>query len=114
MRSDLLAWTAEALAAEFNPGLVKRAERELLAGLGPELSVEAGDTVVGRFPDGVTVRLPAGVALGRAACSCGATGICRHRLAVVLRSIVTIIWGASPHKFEVAGADRIVDLSAGK
>jgi branched-chain amino acid transport system permease protein len=31
-------------------------------------------------------------------------------LAVVLRSIVTIVWGASPHKFEVAGADRIVDL----
>jgi branched-chain amino acid transport system permease protein len=31
-------------------------------------------------------------------------------LAVVLRSIVTIIWGASPHKFEVAGADTIVDL----
>ncbi|MBS0449976.1 MAG: branched-chain amino acid ABC transporter permease [Proteobacteria bacterium] len=31
-------------------------------------------------------------------------------LAVVLRSIVTIIWGASPHKFEVAGADAIVDL----
>lgn len=32
-------------------------------------------------------------------------------LAVVLRSIVTIIWGASPHKFEVAGADRIVDMA---
>ncbi|MES2631328.1 MAG: branched-chain amino acid ABC transporter permease [Pseudomonadota bacterium] len=31
-------------------------------------------------------------------------------LAVVLRSIVTIIWGASPHKFEVAGADKIIDL----
>lgn len=31
-------------------------------------------------------------------------------LAVVLRSLVTIIWGASPQKFEVAGADRIVDL----
>lgn len=31
-------------------------------------------------------------------------------LAVVLRSIVTIIWGASPQKFEVAGVDRIVDL----
>ncbi len=31
-------------------------------------------------------------------------------LAVVLRSIVTIVWGASPHKFEVVGADRIVDL----
>lgn len=85
MRSDLLAWTPEALAAEYNPGLVKRAERELLAGQVPELAVEAGDTVVGRFPDGVIVRLPAGVAVNRAACSCGATGICRHRLAVVLR-----------------------------
>lgn len=31
-------------------------------------------------------------------------------LAVVLRSIVTIVWGASPHKFEVAGADDIVSL----
>ncbi len=31
-------------------------------------------------------------------------------LAVVLRSIVTMIWGAAPHKFEVAGADRIVDI----
>jgi branched-chain amino acid transport system permease protein len=32
-------------------------------------------------------------------------------LAVVLRSLVTIGWGASPHKFEVAGADRIVDMA---
>jgi len=32
-------------------------------------------------------------------------------LAVVLRSIVTIIWGASPHKFEIAGADTVVDLA---
>ncbi|MDO8906560.1 branched-chain amino acid ABC transporter permease [Hydrogenophaga sp.] len=31
-------------------------------------------------------------------------------LAVVLRSVVTIIWGASPHKFEVAGADDIVQI----
>lgn len=31
-------------------------------------------------------------------------------LAVVLRSIVTIIWGASPRKFEVAGADDIVQM----
>ncbi|NPC54972.1 branched-chain amino acid ABC transporter permease [Caenimonas soli] len=29
-------------------------------------------------------------------------------LAVVLRSIVTIVWGASPHKFEVTDADNIV------
>jgi branched-chain amino acid transport system permease protein len=32
-------------------------------------------------------------------------------LAVVLRSVVTIVWGASPHKFEVAGADQIVSLA---
>lgn len=31
-------------------------------------------------------------------------------LAVVLRSVVTIIWGALPQKFEVAGADTIVDM----
>lgn len=31
-------------------------------------------------------------------------------LAVVLRSVVTIAWGASPHKFEVAGVDTVVDL----
>jgi branched-chain amino acid transport system permease protein len=31
-------------------------------------------------------------------------------LAVVLRSIVTIIWDASPHKFEVAGRGHLVSL----
>ncbi|MFA7556235.1 MAG: branched-chain amino acid ABC transporter permease [Hydrogenophaga sp.] len=31
-------------------------------------------------------------------------------LAVVLRALVTIIWGASPHKFEMAGADALVSL----
>jgi branched-chain amino acid transport system permease protein len=32
-------------------------------------------------------------------------------MAVVLRSIVTIIWGASPQKFEVADADTIVQIA---
>ena len=31
-------------------------------------------------------------------------------LAVVLRSVVTLIWGAAPHKFEVPGADAIVSI----
>jgi len=31
-------------------------------------------------------------------------------LAVVLRSVVTMVWGAAPHKFEVAGADTILNL----
>jgi branched-chain amino acid transport system permease protein len=32
-------------------------------------------------------------------------------LAVVLRSIVTIIWGASPQKFAVVGADTILNIA---
>jgi branched-chain amino acid transport system permease protein len=31
-------------------------------------------------------------------------------LAVVLRATVTLIWGAAPHKFEVAGADTILQI----
>ncbi len=31
-------------------------------------------------------------------------------LAVVLRALVTLIWGAAPHKFNVEGADTIVHL----
>lgn len=31
-------------------------------------------------------------------------------LAVVLRALVTIIWGASPQKFDMAGADALVEL----
>lgn len=32
-------------------------------------------------------------------------------LAVVLRSVVTIVWGSSPLKFEVVGADEIVNMA---
>ncbi|MET0208979.1 MAG: branched-chain amino acid ABC transporter permease [Burkholderiaceae bacterium] len=31
-------------------------------------------------------------------------------LAVVLRAIVTLVWGAAPHKFEIAGADTILQI----
>jgi branched-chain amino acid transport system permease protein len=31
-------------------------------------------------------------------------------LAVVLRSLVTLIWGAAPHKFDLPGADTIVTI----
>lgn len=33
-------------------------------------------------------------------------------LAVVLRALVTLIWGAAPHKFNVEGADTIVQLGS--
>lgn len=32
-------------------------------------------------------------------------------LAVVLRSLVTMVWGAAPHRFEMAGADTVVDVA---
>ncbi len=32
-------------------------------------------------------------------------------LAVVLRSVVTLVWGAAPHKFDVAGADTILQIA---
>ncbi|MCS7481934.1 SWIM zinc finger family protein [Umezawaea endophytica] len=83
MRDDLLALTSDALAALANRGLLKRATKDLDAGAGPTVEVDGG-TVRGRFPDGVEVELPVGVALGAAACSCGAQGVCRHRIAVVL------------------------------
>ncbi|MFD9702904.1 hypothetical protein [Lentzea sp. NPDC059081] len=83
-RSDLLALTPDALAALANRGLVKRAVKELDAGVVPALEADAAGAVQAEFPDGTTTTLPPGVALDAAGCSCGASGVCRHRIAVVL------------------------------
>ena len=83
MRDDLLALTPDALAALANRGLVKRATKDLDTDAGPTVETDGG-TVRGRFADGVEVELPVGVPLAAAACSCGAPGLCRHRIAVVL------------------------------
>jgi hypothetical protein len=77
-RPDLLSLTADALAAMANRGLVKRAAKEP-----PAVLEVVGDTIRARFDDGVTTVLPPG-ALNSASCSCGAVGMCRHRVAVVL------------------------------
>lgn len=84
MRDDLLSLTPEGLAALANVGLVKRAQKELEQGRGPQLAEEADGTVLGTFPDGVTARLPPGVPLREAPCTCGAVTVCRHRIAVAL------------------------------
>ncbi|MFD4637235.1 SWIM zinc finger family protein [Lentzea sp. NPDC058436] len=83
-RSDLLALTPDALAALANRGLVKRAVKELDAGVVPALDTDPSGAVQGKFPDGTTTTLPPGIALEAAQCSCGAAGVCRHRIAVVL------------------------------
>jgi hypothetical protein len=84
-RPDLLALTPEAVAALANLGLVKRAQREIAAGQGPSLEEdESTGLVTGTFADGVKTQLPRGVPLRDAPCSCGATAVCRHRIATVL------------------------------
>lgn len=83
-RPDLLALTPDALAALANRGLVKRAAKELDAGVVPALDTDPAGAVQGKFPDGTTTTLPPNTTLDAAQCSCGATGVCRHRIAVVL------------------------------
>lgn len=83
-RPDLLALTPDALAALANRGLVKRAAKELDAGAVPALDTDPDGAVQGKFPDGTTTTLPPNTTLDAARCSCGAVGVCRHRIAVVL------------------------------
>ncbi len=84
-RPDLLALTADGLAQLGNVGLVRRAQRELDAGAGPVLDDEdATGAIVARFPEGTVTRLAAGKPPDAAACTCPASGMCRHRVALVL------------------------------
>lgn len=63
---------------------MKRAQRELAEGAGPKLHEDDGGTVIGTYDDGVVARLPKGTTLKDSPCTCGATGVCRHRIAVAL------------------------------
>ncbi|MEU8751042.1 hypothetical protein AB0C88_11190 [Streptomyces chartreusis] len=84
VRTDLLALTPRTLASLANKGLVKRAEKDLTAGSGPLVTVTADGTVSGRFPDGTETALPPGRSLDTTDCACAATGVCRHRIGLVL------------------------------
>jgi hypothetical protein len=83
-RSDLLALTVEGLTQIANAGLVKRAQRDLDAGEAPDLNEAADGTIEARFADGTLTRLPAGRLPSDATCSCPSSGVCRHRIALVL------------------------------
>ncbi|WP_053709561.1 SWIM zinc finger family protein [Streptomyces sp. NRRL B-3648] len=83
-RSDLLALTPDTLASLANRGLVKRADKDLAAGSGPEVTTGDDGTVRGTFPDGTVTVLPPGRGLDAADCTCAAAGMCRHRIALVL------------------------------
>lgn len=83
-RPDLLALTPQAIASLSNMGLVKRAQKEAEQGKGPRLEELSDGTVVGTFEDGASARLVPGKGLKDSPCSCNASGVCRHRVAVAL------------------------------
>jgi hypothetical protein len=84
VRADLLELTPEALTALANAGFVKRAQKDAEAGLLPALEMAVDGTVTAAFDDGVRTVLPPGRTLRDAACSCSASGMCRHRVMLVL------------------------------
>ncbi|MFY0583702.1 hypothetical protein ACN28S_63795 [Cystobacter fuscus] len=100
-RADLLALTPQAIASLSNPGLVKRAQKELEQGKGPRLEELADGTVVGSFEDGVIARLVPGKAFKDNPCSCGAPTVCRHRVATALAYPAFIAASAAPPVAEV-------------
>ncbi|HEX5271666.1 MAG TPA: hypothetical protein VFW33_14310, partial [Gemmataceae bacterium] len=83
-RADLLALTPDDLAALTNRGTVKRAQREVETGeCTAELTEKADGSIGAKWSDGAECRLPAGVVLGEAQCSCSAAGLCRHLVRTV-------------------------------
>ncbi len=84
LREDLLHLSPEALSHAANAGIVKRAQRELAAGYRPQLTVDAQGTLDAAFDDGVCCQWPQGVPIRDVRCSCGAGGVCRHRVIAAL------------------------------
>ncbi|HBE5579128.1 TPA: SWIM zinc finger family protein [Escherichia coli] len=83
LRQELLELTPQALTALSNAGFVKRSLKELENGNVPEISHENG-ALIATFSDGVRTQLANSQALKEAQCSCGASGMCRHRVMLVL------------------------------
>ncbi|VWC56469.1 hypothetical protein BCO18175_00381 [Burkholderia contaminans] len=107
MRDDLLELTPEALTALANAGFVKRAQKDVAAGAVPALAVDGDGTVHASFDDGVRTSLPPGRTLRDAACSCTASGMCRHRVMLVLA------YQASMQANEAVNAADSADASGG-
>jgi len=102
-RSDLLALTQDGLTQLANAGLVKRALRELEAGQGPKIEEQDDASIIASYADGTVTRLPAGKSPGDALCTCPASGMCRHRVSLVL----AYQQAASQAKTEQAGAQEL-------
>ncbi|KNE80496.1 hypothetical protein ADZ36_21685 [Streptomyces fradiae] len=83
-RADLLALTADTLAALTNRGLVKRASKDIDAGRAPVLTVGEDGRVRADYAGAAVAELPPGAGLDNGSCGCGATGVCRHLIGLVL------------------------------
>ncbi len=83
VRTDLLALDQQALEDLGNRGLFKRATRDVDGGDGQTITTADDGTVTATAGDVTTVLAP-GVGLADTNCSCGAPGMCRHRIAAVL------------------------------
>lgn len=83
-RTDLLELSIDALTALSNPGFVKRAQKDIAEGRIPQIDMAADTTVRARYEDGQQATLAPGKSLREAACTCPATGLCRHRVTLVL------------------------------
>lgn len=90
-RADLRALTDDGLTQLSNAGTVKRAQRDMAGGQGPDVTVAKDGTIEARFADGTLTRLAAGRDLADASCTCPSSGVCRHRimLAMACREIGT-------------------------
>ncbi|WP_433381447.1 hypothetical protein ACQPZX_17120 [Actinoplanes sp. CA-142083] len=82
MRADLLALTPDTLAELTNRGLVKRATREVERDA-PTITEDPDGTVHATTSDGTATSLPPG-GLEAGKCGCGAPGVCRHIVGLVL------------------------------
>lgn len=80
-RNDLAVLTHDDLKSAANPMTLKRALKDIDAGMQP-VSVEGGGTVVVEWED-ATCRFPQG-GLHLSMCSCPARSFCRHRVRSVL------------------------------
>ncbi|MGW6036584.1 hypothetical protein ACWFOS_23340 [Gordonia terrae] len=81
-REDLLSMNTEVLVALSNRGVVNRAMRDTADA--PPLVEETEKGIRAVFETGQTVELASGSSLTESSCTCGATTICRHRIALVL------------------------------
>jgi hypothetical protein len=83
-RTDLLELTPEALIALANAGFVKRAQKDVAEGNLPALEELEDGTIRATYADGQRTVLGPNSTLRDASCTCPASGLCRHRVTLVL------------------------------